>query len=90
MNEPEDTQVETAPVEGNEAPTSAASIDLANRPDAAWLDTVEGEVEDVDLVLKCLARDNATICTACHELQENGSLDARPVLARCASTKQSR
>ena len=93
VNESEETPVETAPAESDapsEAPDPATSVDLANRPEAAWLDTVEGEVEDVDLVLKCLARDNATICTSCHELQENGSLDARPVLARCASTKQPR
>ena len=99
VNESEETQPADVPETGADqadataeapAPSPASPVDLANRPDAAWLDTVEGEVEDVDLVLKCLARDNATICKSCHELQENGALDARPVLARCASTKQPR
>ena len=71
-------------------PSPAATIDLSNRPDAAWLNEVEGEIDDVDQVLKCLARDSATMCTTCHALQGEGSLEARPVLARCASTKQAR
>ena len=68
--------------------TASSTIDLSNRPEAAWLDQVDGELDDVDTVLKCLARDNATICTTCDGLQADGALDARPVLSRCASTKQ--
>lgn len=69
---------------------AAATIDSSNRPGPAWLDQVEGEVDDVDRVLKCLARDSATMCTTCHGLQVDGALEARPVLARCASSKQPR
>jgi len=65
-------------------------IDLENRPEGSWLDDVEREIDDVDLVLKCLARDNATMCQACSDLQSTGDLEARPTLARCASTKQPR
>ena len=72
------------------ATTSASTIDFSNRPDVAWLDEVEGEIDDVDRVLKCLARDSATMCTTCHGLQDEGSLGERPVLSRCASTKQPR
>lgn len=69
---------------------TAATIDSSNRPDPAWLDRVEGEIDDVDRVLKCLARDSATMCTTCHALRAEGALDARPVLVRCASSKQPR
>ena len=72
------------------AESVATTIDLSNRPEAAWLDDVEGEIDDVDRVLKCLARDSATMCTTCNGLQVEGSLEGRPVLARCASTKQPR
>lgn len=77
-------------VEAESASSASGSMDLSTRPDGDWLNSVEGEINDVDRVLKCLARDSATICTACHELQSFGSLDERPVLARCASTKQPR
>ena len=65
-------------------------IDLATRPDSEWLATVENELNDTDLVLKCLARDSAKICQTCDAAQAAGELDGRPVLARCASTKQPR
>lgn len=67
---------------------AASSIDLAARPAPEWLETVEGELDDVDFVLKCLARDSATICQTCSGAEAEGRLDQRPVLARCASTKQ--
>ena len=73
------------------APTERASaIDLSARPEAAWLDGVEGEVEDVDRVLKCLSRDSAKMCETCDGLGARGELDGRPVLARCAQSKQPR
>ncbi|MEM7091644.1 MAG: hypothetical protein AAF567_01475 [Actinomycetota bacterium] len=93
MNEVEDTPSLTTgePVPASGAtPTTAPTAALDARPDVAWLDTVEGEVEDVDVVLKCLARDSATVCATCDGLQAAGALDDRPVLARCASTKQPR
>jgi hypothetical protein len=65
-------------------------IDLATRPDGDWLTTVEGELNDTDLVLKCLARDSAKICQTCDVAQSAGELSGRPMLARCASTKQAR
>lgn len=67
-----------------------AGIDLATRPDSEWLDTVQNELNDTDLVLKCLARDSAKMCQTCDTAQSSGELDARPMLARCASTKQPR
>lgn len=79
------TAVEPVPSE-----RATAGIDLANRPEASWLNAVEGEIDDVDLVLKCLARDSAKMCQTCDTAQAAGQLDARPMLARCASTKQAR
>ena len=81
---------ETATAEPVPAERATAGIDLSNRPEAAWLDTVEGEIDDVDLVLKCLARDSAKMCQTCDTAKASGELDARPMLARCASTKQPR
>ena len=78
---------------GADAPAvdrTPAGIDLATRPDAAWLHEVEGELNDTDLVLKCLARDSAKICQTCDAAQASGELEGRPMLARCASTKQPR
>jgi len=77
------------------APTEADSarnrgIDLATRPESEWLTSVENELDDTDLVLKCLARDSAKICQTCDAAQAAGELEERPVLARCASTKQPR
>lgn len=76
---------ETAPTD-----QSATSIDLANRPQPEWLDNVEAEITDVDFVLKCLSRDSAKMCQTCDEATAQGELESRPVLARCASTKQPR
>lgn len=94
MNEPSEptdsTVDESAASASSAAPPVESSIDVANRPDAAWLDDVQGQIDDVDLVLKCLARDSATMCKTCHDLQSEGALEARSVLARCASTKQPR
>ena len=74
------------------APAERASggIDLATRPESSWLTTVENELNDTDLVLKCLARDSAKMCQTCDGAQASGELDGRPMLARCASTKQPR
>ena len=55
-----------------------------------WLSDVESELDDTDLVLKCLARDSAKICQTCDAAQSAGDLADRPMLARCASTKQPR
>lgn len=90
-----DASPNVVPGASAEAPAQVAAerptgIDLANRPDSAWLDTVESELNDTDLVLKCLARDSAKICQTCDAAQAAGELDARPMLARCASTKQPR
>ena len=76
---------EPAPVE-----RSSVGIDLATRPDGEWLNTVQNELNDTDLVLKCLARDSAKMCQTCDAAQAAGELDGRPMLARCASTKQPR
>ena len=94
MNEAEN-QTEEAPVAEPAVPAPTADrasvgIDLATRPDAEWLDTVEGELNDTDLVLKCLARDSAKMCQTCDTAQAAGELEQRPTLARCASTKQPR
>ena len=80
-------------VESPEATTAerpSVGVDLAARPEAGWLDQVQGEIDDVDLVLKCLARDSAKICQACDGLQSAGELEQRPMLARCATSKQPR
>ena len=81
-------------LQNTEAPTqaerSAVGVDLATRPDSAWLDAVASELDDTDLVLKCLARDSAKICQTCDAAHSAGELDGRPMLARCASTKQPR
>ena len=66
------------------------TVDIANRPSLSWLGDVESELDDTDLVLKCLARDSAKICPTCDAAQTAGELGARPMLARCASTKQPR
>ena len=87
MNPTDEIEPEATPVAASSA---VATVDLSNRPDTAWLNEVEGEIDDVDRVLKCLARDSATMCTTCHGLQGEGALEGRPVLARCASTKQPR
>jgi hypothetical protein len=70
------------------AERSNSSMNLDTRPDIAWLSEVEGEVDDVDRVLKCLARESDTICQTCKAAEHDGILEQRPVLARCASTKQ--
>ena len=59
--------------------------DLAARPEAGWLDEVEREIDDVDVVLKCLSQ--SEVCARCQGLQSQGQLEARPVLARCAGSK---
>jgi hypothetical protein len=82
-NEP--TTEESAVVE-----RSNVGIDLATRPDGDWLNTVQNELNDTDLVLKCLARDSAKMCQTCDSAQSAGELGGRPMLARCASTKQPR
>jgi hypothetical protein len=69
---------------------SNVGIDLATRPDGEWLNTVQNELNDTDLVLKCLARDSAKMCQTCDVAQSDGELEDRPMLARCASTKQPR
>jgi hypothetical protein len=68
----------------------SVGIDLATRPDGEWLNTVQNDLNDTDLVLKCLARDSAKMCQTCEAAHGVGELDARPMLARCASTKQRR
>lgn len=94
MNETEPQSAEAQPVpavtEQAQPERSAVGVDLANRPESAWLDTVASELNDTDLVLKCLARDSAKICQTCDVAQGAGELEARPILARCASTKQPR
>jgi hypothetical protein len=87
------TALETAPTEfpATEPATRVAfGGELASRPAPEWLDGVQGEIDDVDRVLKCLARDTATMCQTCDAAQAAGELASRPVLARCASTKQPR
>lgn len=88
MNE-SDSAVAPAP---DAAPPSsrAKGVDLSNRPSPEWLDTVQAELNDTDLVLKCLARDSAKICQTCDAVQKAGELESRPMLARCAGTKQPR
>ena len=90
MNET-DPQV-AAPAAGNSTSEArpAARVDLTNRPNMTWLSDVESELDDTDLVLKCLARDSAKICQTCDAAQSAGDLADRPMLARCASTKQPR
>jgi hypothetical protein len=65
-------------------------IDLATRPDGEWLNAVQNDLNDTDLVLKCLARDSAKMCQTCDAAKAGGELDASPMLSRCASTKQPR
>lgn len=74
----------------SKAPTPerpAVGVDLAARPDTEWLGAVESELDDTDLVLKCLARDSAKMCETCDTATATGELASRPMLARCASTK---
>lgn len=61
------------------------SADLSARPETGWLDEVEREINDVDVVLKCLSQ--ADVCATCQALVAHGQLEARPVLARCAGSK---
>ena len=68
-------------------PERPTGVDLAARPDAEWLGAVESELDDTDLVLKCLARDSAKMCETCDTATTVGELASRPMLARCASTK---
>ncbi len=90
MNE---TDPQVAAPEAEQVPADgrpASSVDMANRPNMTWLSDVESELNDTDLVLKCLARDLAKICQTCDAAQSAGDLADRPMLARCASTKQPR
>ncbi len=81
-----DSQEAGAPVP---VPSSSATDHLSRLPDAEWLDTVEAEVDDVERVLKCLARDTAKMCDTCSSLDAQGQLAFRSALARCASGKSS-
>lgn len=90
MNETEPQANELITDEPAPAERQNVGIDLATRPDAEWLNTVQNELNDTDLVLKCLARDSAKMCQTCDAAQAAGELDGRPMLARCASTKQPR
>jgi len=90
VNEIEPQTPANAPETAAPAERSGVGVDLATRPDSEWLDTVASDLDDTDLVLKCLARDSATMCQTCDTAQAAGELDSRPMLARCASTKQSR
>jgi len=88
-----ETQVQSDDVVVEEAAAverSTVGIDLATRPAGEWLDAVQNDLNDTDMVLKCLARDSAKMCQTCDAAQAVGELDARPMLARCASTKQPR
>lgn len=82
-----------SPAEVDDDPAARAGghkisgIELDSRPSIDWLSEVEGEIDDVELVLKCLARDSATVCPTCTAAEHDGVLDQRPVLARCAGTK---
>ena len=87
-SEPQSDGVVVAQAAVSERPK--IGIDLATRPDVEWLNTVQNDLNDTDLVLKCLARDSAKICQICDVAQAAGELDDRPMLARCASTKQPR
>lgn len=90
MNEDQSPSDETVAEEPVVAERPSAAIDLATRPDGEWLDTVQNELNDTDLVLKCLARDSAKMCQTCDAAQAAGELESRAMLARCASTKQPR
>jgi len=96
VNETETPSGDSEPVEVPETPQPAATerpsvgVDLAARPSGEWLGAVESELDDTDLVLKCLARDSAKMCETCDKVKAAGGLDSRPMLARCASTKQPR
>jgi len=83
-----DDIAEPTPDQAPEA--SATAIDTAARPDPVWIDDVEREVDDVDVVLKCLARNDTAMCATCQEVDQAAGLASRPVLARCAETKQPR
>lgn len=85
MNE-SDSAVVSAPDASPPSPRSNR-VDLSNRPSPEWLDTVQAELNDTDLVLKCLARDSAKICQTCDAARAAGELESRPMLARCAGTK---
>ncbi|MFB0926617.1 MAG: hypothetical protein QMB08_00945 [Acidimicrobiales bacterium] len=87
-SEPQSDGVVVAQAAVSERPN--IGIDLATRPDVEWLNTVQNDLNDTDLVLKCLARDSAKICQICDVAQAAGELDDRPMLARCAGTKQPR
>ena len=90
MNEIEPQASEPTTEEPAAFERSNVGIDLATRPDGEWLNTVQNELNDTDLVLKCLARDSAKMRQTCDVAQSDGELEDRPMLARCASTKQPR
>ena len=90
MNQDQSQSADDVVEEPAIAERSTGAVDLAARPDGEWLDTVQNELNDTDLVLKCLARDSAKMCQTCDTAQAAGELDSRPMLARCASTKQPR
>lgn len=90
MNETESHDQDDAPVDAPVTERATVGVDLANRPAPEWLDSVQSELDDTDLVLKCLARDSAKMCQTCDAAQDAGELEGRPMLARCASTKQPR
>ena len=89
MNEIESQTDPASPAQATEE-RSGSSIDLASRPETTWLDEVQTELDDTDLVLKCLARDSAKMCETCDGAQASGELAQRAMLARCAQTKQPR
>ena len=65
MNEIEPNANEPTTEESAVVERSNVGIDLATRPDGEWLNTVQNELNDTDLVLKCLARDSAKMCQTC-------------------------
>lgn len=94
---PEPTETDPAVIDGAvedrvehhaASASGTTTVDLSNRPDAAWLDQVEGDIDDVDVVLKCLARNSTSMCATCSGLSTAGELENRSVLAHCASGKQ--
>lgn len=51
------------------------------------LDRLEGDLDDVETALACLARDSDELCATCRGARVDGSLDRRPALSACAETK---
>lgn len=81
--------VQSSTVQPTDAPTTVPSLTSADSVDLyAALTEVELQVADVQVASECLAGEGTDICATCEAAEVDGSLAARPALARCVTAKR--